>query len=128
VKSEFRPTSSKDPKAIYYKPKDIPKLTTPQFDELYSVILTTKKPDGTFPGGNSSVLSKTKFKLLDSGTIEKIRGDLGNFKLGASEENGKKYISVYDEWDLFPPALKDKGIDIQQFGKTPLIYYRINRI
>lgn len=126
VKSEFRPKDSTDPNAIYYKPKDIPKLTTPQFDELYSVILTTKKPDGKFPGGNGSVLSKTK--LLDSSIIEKIRGDLGHFKLGAVEENGKKYISVYDEWDLFPPALKDKGINIQQFGKTPLIYYRINRI
>jgi hypothetical protein len=128
VKSEFRPSTSKDPNAIYYKPKDIPRLTTQQFDELYSVILSTKKPDGTFPGGNSDVLIDTKFKTLDDGTIEKIRSDLGHFKLGASEESGKKYISVYDEWDLFPPALKDKGIDIQQFGKTPLIYYRINRV
>jgi hypothetical protein len=128
VKSEFRPSSSKDPNALYYKPKDIPKLTTQQFDELYSAILTTRKPDGTFPGGNSRVLSNTKFKSLDKGTIDKIKSDLGNFKLGAVEENGKKYISVYDEWDLFPPALKEKGIDIQQFGKTPLIYYRINRI
>ena len=128
IKSEFRPTSSKDLNAIYYKPKNIPRLTTQQFDELYSTILSTKKPDGTFPGGNSSILSKTKFKTLDGGTIEKIRGDLGHFKLGASEENGKKYISIYDEWDLFPPALKKRGIDIQQFGKTPLIYYRINRI
>jgi len=66
VKSEFRPSSSKDSNAIYYKPKDIPRLTTQQFDELYSVILSTKKPDGTFPGGNSTVLSKTKFKLLDA--------------------------------------------------------------
>lgn len=128
VKSEFKPAASKDPNAIYYRPKDIPKLTTPQFDELYSVILTTRKPDGTFPGGNSSVLSPTKLKLIDSAMIEKIRGDLGHFKLGAGVEGGKKYISVYDEWDLFPPALKDKGINIQQFGKTPLIYYRINRI
>ena len=128
IKSEFKPSSSKDPNALYYRPKDIPRLTTQQFDELYSTILTTRKPDGTFPGGNSNVLSKTKFKTIDSGLIEKIRGDLGNFKFGAVEENGKKYISVYDEWDLFPPALKKKGIDIQQFGKTPLIYYRINRI
>ena len=128
IKSEFKPSSSKDPNALYYRPKDIPRLTTQQFDELYSTILSTRKPDGTFPGGNSNVLSKTKFKTIDSGLIEKIRGDLGNFKLGAVEENGKKYISVYDEWDLFPPALKKKGIDIQQFGKTPLIYYRINRI
>ena len=128
IKSEFKPSSSKDPNALYYRPKDIPRLTTQQFDELYSTILTTRKPDVTFPGGNSNVLSKTKFKTIDSGLIEKIRGDLGNFKLGAVEENGKKYISVYDEWDLFPPALKKKGIDIQQFGKTPLIYYRINRI
>ena len=120
VKSEFRPSTSKDSNAIYYKPKDIPRLTTQQFDELYSAILSTKKSDGTFPGGNSDVLTKTQ--------REKIGGDLGHFKLGASEESGKKYISVYDEWDLFPPALKEKGIDIQQFGKTPLIYYRINRI
>lgn len=125
IKSEFKPATSEDVNAVYYRPKDIPKLTAPQFDELYSAILSTKKPDGTFPGGNSTVLNKTK---LDSGIKEKIMGDLGQFKLGASEENGKKYISVYDEWDLFPPALKDKGIDIQQFGKTPLIYYRINRV
>jgi hypothetical protein len=126
IKSEFKPSSSKDTNALYYKPKEIPKLTVPQFDELYSAILSTKKPDGTFPGGNSTIL-KGKFKVLDIKTIEKIRGDLGNFKLGAAEEKGKKYISVYDEWDLFPPALKDKGINIQQFGKTPLIYYRIAR-
>ena len=128
VKSEFKPATSKDPNAIYYRPKDIPKLTTPQFDELYSAILTTRKPDGTFPGGNSDVLSPTKLKLIDGATIQKIRGDLGHFKLGAGVEGSKKYISVYDEWDLFPPALKDKGINIQQFGKTPLIYYRINRL
>ena len=127
IKSEFKPSSSKDPNALYYRPKDIPRLTTQQFDELYSTILTTRKPDGTFPGGNSNVLSKTKFKTIDSGLIEKIRGDLGNFKLGAVEENGKKYISVYDEWDLFPPALKKIGVNIQQFGTTPLIYYRIAR-
>ena len=128
VKSEFKPSTSTNPNAIYYKPKNIPRLTTQQFDELYVAIMKTRLPNGKFPGGNSNVLSNTKFKTLDGGTIEKIRGDLGNFKLGASEESGKKYISVYDEWDLFPPALKEKGIDIQQFGKTPLIYYRINRV
>jgi len=128
VKSEFKPKDSTDPNAVYFKPKEIPKLTPQQFDELYGLVMKTRLPNGKFPGGNSNVLTKTKFKTLDVGTIEKIRGDLGNFKLGASEESGKKYISVYDEWDLFPPALKEKGIDIQQFGKTPLIYYRINRI
>jgi len=128
VKSEFKPKDSTDPNAVYFKPKEIPKLTPQQFDELYGLVMKTRLPNGKFPGGNSDVLSKTKFKTLDGSTIEKIRGDLGNFKLGASEESGKKYISVYDEWDLFPPALKEKGIDIQQFGKTPLIYYRINRV
>jgi len=128
VKSEFKPKDSTDPNSVYFKPKEIPKLTPQQFDELYGLVMKTRLPNGKFPGGNSNVLTKTKFKTLDVGTIEKIRGDLGNFKLGASEESGKKYISVYDEWDLFPPALKEKGIDIQQFGKTPLIYYRINRI
>lgn len=128
IKSEFKPKDSTDPNAVYFKPKDIPKLTVPQFDELYGEIMKTRLPDGKFPGGNSSILYiKDKFKVLDSKTIDKISSDLGHFKLGAAEENGKKYISVYDEWDLFPPALKDIGVNIQQFGTTPLIYYRIAR-
>ena len=128
IKSEFKPKDSTDPNAVYFKPKDIPKLTVPQFDELYGEVMKTRLPDGKFPGGNSTILFiKDKFKVLDIKTIEKIRSDLGNFKLGAAEENGKKYISVYDEWDLFPPALKKIGVNIQQFGTTPLIYYRIAR-
>jgi len=125
VKSEFKPSSSKDPNAIYVRPKVILKLTKPQFDELYAMVLSTKNPDGTFPGGNSSIIWDHDFKTIQASTKDILGRDLGNFKLGAGIENGKKYISIYDEWDLFPPALKDKGINIQEFGTTPLIYYRI---
>jgi hypothetical protein len=125
VKSEFKPSSSKDPNAIYVRPKVIPKLTKPQFNELYAMVLSTKKPDGTFPGGNSSIMWDHDFKTIQHSTKDIIRSDMGHFKLGVGIENGKKYISIYDEWDLFPPALKDKGINIQKFGTTPLIYYRI---
>lgn len=125
VKSEFKPSDSKDPKAVYIRPKIIPKLTKPQFDELYTLVLSTKNPDGTFPGGNSSIMRRHDFKTIQASTKDILGRDLGNFKLGAGIENGKKYISIYDEWDLFPPALKNKGINIQEFGTTPLIYYRI---
>jgi len=138
VKSEFKPVTSTNPNAIYYKPKNIPKLTTQQFDELYTAVMKTKKSDGRFPGGNSSILFATKpsdqarpgfakFKFIDRNTISRLRGDLGRFKLGAAEENGKKYISIYDEWDLVPPSIKKFDVDVQKYGKIPLIYYRIYR-
>ena len=125
VKSEFKPSTSNDPNVIYYKPKDIPKLTPQQFDELYDMIIKTKQPDGKFPGGNSSILFDKNFKFIDTNIRDKLRGDLGHFKFGAAEENGKKYISIYDEWDLVPPSAQKFGVDIQKYGKTPLIYYRI---
>jgi hypothetical protein len=133
VKSEFKPATSTNPNVIYYKPKNIPKLTTQQFDELYTAIMKTRKSDGKFPGGNSSILFNNfpkgyaKFRFIDSNTINKLRGDLGHFKFGAAEENGKKYISIYDEWNLVPPSIKKFDVDIQRYGKTPLIYYRIYR-
>lgn len=127
VKSEFKPSVSKNPNAIYYKPKEIPKLSTQQFDELYSAIMKTKQSDGTFPGGNSSILFDNKFKFIDTTTRDKIRGDLGNFKFGAGDDGGKKWISLYDEWDLVPPSAKKFDVDVQKYGKTPLIYYRIYR-
>ncbi len=126
IKSEFRPRNSKDPKAVYFKPKNIPKLTTQQFDELYNAILKTKSSDGTFPGGNSSVMN-SDLKSFNDSKIREIRGDLGHFKFGVGEENGKKYISVYDEWDLVPPSAQKFDVDVQKYGKTPLIYYRIYR-
>ena len=125
VKSEFKPKDSTNPNAVYYKPKDIPKLTPQQFDELYNAIMGTKLPNGKFPGGNSSILFDNKFKFIDTNIREKIMGDLGHFKFGAVEENGKKYISIYDEWDLMPPSAQKFGVDVQKYGKTPLIYYRI---
>lgn len=135
VKSEFKPKDSTDPNAVYYKPKNIPKLTPQQFDELYDAIMKTKKSDGKFPGGNSDTIINRGYKFITLNILKKLSGDekesyhsiLGNFKFGAGEENGKKYISIYDEWDLVPPSTKKFGVDIQKYGKTPLIYYRIYR-
>lgn len=127
IESEFRPKTSTDPKAIYFRPKNIPQLTLQQFDELYNAILKTKLPNGKFPGGNSSILFNNKFKYLDNTTRDELRGDLGNFKFGADVDGGRKYISLYDEWDLVPPSAKKLGIDIQKYGYTPLIYFRIYR-
>lgn len=127
VKSEFKPGTSTNPNTIYYKPKNIPKLTTQQFDELYTAIMKTKQSDGKFPGGNSSILFDNKFKFIDSNTRDKLMGDLGHFKFGAGADGGKKWISIYDEWDLVPPSTQKLGVDIQKYGKTPLIYYRIYR-
>lgn len=128
VKSEFKPTISVNPNDIYYRPKNIPKLTTQQFDELYDAILKTKLPNGKFPGGNSvTVKSSNKWETIDEDKIREISMNLGHFKFGAAEENGKKYISIYDEWDLAPPSAKKFGVDVQKYGKTPLIYYRIYR-
>ena len=135
VKSAFKPASTTEPNAVYYMPSEMPTLTTQQFDSVYQAIMKTRRPDGTFPGGNSEdvFFNLDLARLTDSSVISdtKARGlakyDLGNFKFGAGEDGGRKYISVYDEWDLFPPALTDTGINIQQFGKIPLIYYRIYR-
>jgi hypothetical protein len=125
IQSTFKPRDSKDSKAIYYMPKTLPIFTQKEFDLAYNEILKTKKPDGTFPGGNSSTVLTSK--TLPEEVKKKLRSQLGNFKLGASQDNKGKYISFYDEWDLFPPALTKMGYNIQQFGKTPLIYYRVYR-
>jgi len=140
VKSEFKPSVSKKPNEVYYKPKELPNLSQQQFEELYNLIITTKKPDGTFSGGNSeyiiSQISKGKTKHLNDELIQRLTGDIGNsihlilgsFKLGAGIEGNKKYISIYDEWDMAPRSLEKFGVDVQKYGKTPLIYYRIYNI
>lgn len=124
TKSEFRPKTSVNPNTTYYRPRVIPKLNTQQFDELYNLIMKTRLPNGNFPGGNSDFLFD-KLKHTPQSFLDDLESDLGNFKFGAGEENGKKYISVYDEWDLVPPSTKKFGIDVQKYGKTPLIYFRI---
>ena len=127
IKSEFKPSDSSNPNEIYYRPKNIPKLTTQQFDELYLSIMKTRLPNGKFPGGNSELIYKEKLNYVPKVFLDNIESDLGNFKFGASEENGRKYISVYDEWDLVPPSAKKFGVDVQKYGNKPLIYYRIYR-
>jgi len=127
VKSEFKPKTSTNPNAVYFKPKNIPKLTLQQFDELYNAILKTKLPNGNFPGGNSHILFDNKFQYLDNNKRDELRGDLGNFKFGVGDDGGKKYISLYDEWDLVPPSAKTFGVNVQKYGYTPLIYFRIYR-
>lgn len=125
VQSIYKPQTSKDPKSIYYMPKTLPIFVQKEFDLAYNEILKTKKPDGTFPGGNSKTIFNST--TLPSNIKSKFVSQLGNYKLGASIDNRGKYISFYDEWDLFPPALTKMGYNVQQFGKTPLIYYRIYR-
>lgn len=127
IKSEFKPSNSSNPNVIYYRPKHIPKLTLQQFDELYNAIMKTKQANGKFPGGNSELIYKQKLNYVPVSFLDDIESDLGNFKFGAAVENGRKYISIYDEWDLVPPSLKKFGVDLQKYGKTPLIYYRIYR-
>jgi len=127
IKSEFKPKNSTNPNAVYFKPNPIPKLNPQQFDELYNVILKTKLSDGTFPGGNSEEVFEYNFKFLPKTFLDDLEADLGNFKFGAVEENGRKYISIYDEWDLVPPSAQKFGVDVQKYGKTPLIYFRIYR-
>lgn len=126
IQSKYKPADSANPNAIYYMPKTQPTFTQNEFDLAYNEILKTKKSDGKFPGGNSDIILHSK---LPRNIISKFfeTNQLGHYKLGASEDGKGKYISFYDEWDLFPPALKNIGVDIQKFGKTPLIYFRIYR-
>jgi len=129
IKSEFKPDTSTKSNAVYFRPKDIPTLTTQQFDELYTQIMKTRKTNGKFPGGNGKILfdNEKELKSIDKKTRDKLIGDMGHFKFGAGEEGGKKWISLYDEWDLVPPSAQKFGVDIQKYGNVPLIYYRIYR-
>jgi hypothetical protein len=78
-------------------------------------------------------VSDKPLKHVTLDLIKKIVGDekattyslLGNFQFKSEQENGKKYISIYDKWDMAPPAAEKFGVDIQKYGKTPEIYYRI---
>ena len=125
ITSEFKPTDSSNSNAIYYRPKDIPKLTAQQFDELYNAIMKTKLSNGKFPGGNSDLIYKEKLKYVPTSFLNDIEADLGEFKFGAAVENGRKFISVYDTWDLMPPKLNQFNIDVNKYGKTYEIFYRI---
>jgi hypothetical protein len=133
MKSEFKPSIDAG-NIQYIRPKKLPKLNQQEFDLFYDAIMKTRRPDGTFPGGNHP----NAFKNLDLSVSKDISrkivniwsggmNDLGKYKLGAGEDNGRRFISVYDKWDLEPPALKKLGIDIQKFGNTPYIYFRIYR-
>lgn len=129
VISKFRPSSSKDKKAVYYQPNPLPKLDLKKFDELYNVILKTKQSDGKFPGGNSAQINE-ELNIRDDDRWKELKlsfRDLGNFTYGCGIEGNKKFISIYDLWDLAPKSLKDMGIDVQKFGKSPEIYFRIYR-
>jgi hypothetical protein len=91
--------------------------------------MKTRKTNGKFPGGNGKILfdNEKELKSIDKKTRYKLIGDMGHFKFGAGEEGGKKWISLYDEWDLVPPSAQKFGVDIQKYGNVPLLYYRIYR-
>jgi hypothetical protein len=129
IKSEFKPSGDTG-KNQYIRPKTLPVLSKEVFDILYNTILKTRLPNGKFPGGNSKTVYEylkaddKQFKIC-ADSLMKIGNQLGNYKLGASEENGKKFISVFDIWDLEPPVLMKMGINIQQFANKPKIYFRL---
>lgn len=147
VKSEHKPQKGKDGKTtIYVRPAKIPSLNTKQFDTLYNLILLTKV-GGKFPGGNSETVrnrlttwtgGKSKVNVFTDNQRWMLFGNMGTFKFGCGEENGKSFISIYDLWDLAPDfysVLNSVGqqgtgkssIDLSQFLHAPEIYYRIYR-
>lgn len=147
VKSEHKPKKGKDGKTtIYVRPAKIPSLNTKQFDTLYNLILLTKV-GGKFPGGNSETVrnrlttwtgGKSKVNVFTDNQRWMLFGNMGTFKFGCGEENGKSFISIYDLWDLAPDfysvlnsagqqGIGKSSIDLSQFLHAPEIYYRIYR-
>ena len=138
INSEFKPQTSQITKQTYVRPKTLAKFNQIQFDLLYNAILTTKRSDGTFPGGNSDPVEdllmrnyrkKPGYEVLIN-FLDDNSEILGVYKLGAGIDkykNNKKYISVYDIWDLVPGKISIVGVDINKYSKTPVVYYRIYR-
>tara|TARA_R110001583_G_scaffold70882_3_gene200096 strand:+ start:662 stop:1828 length:1167 start_codon:yes stop_codon:yes gene_type:complete len=99
-KSQYRPTKSKDKDAVYYSSKKTEKAIKKKIREN----------DGISTG------------------IWNIGKVLGNFTIDrGKDEDGRKYISYYDKWNINPTkgVIDDKTID-KIFGmKSPEIYGRV---
>ena len=119
--SEYKPSVSEDPNATYLKPKDMLDLDQDQFNLLKTAINEV--------GGNSFDIQEylnvnVNKDIQNPGGIKPFdlyRHELGTYTLGITPEGN---ISAYDLWDLDPPQLKDRGLDIDKFFKPPEIYWQ----
>lgn len=99
--SEYRPSSSKDEEAVYYRSPTSEetikeKLKDPEF-------LKSFKPDSK---GTMSL--QDYFSDTERGTGSNV---LGRYTLNQGEDEKGKYVSYYDKWDLEPYKGSNKTLN-----------------
>jgi len=112
MESKHKPSRSIDPNSKYYSmPKDFE-------DELLNIYKTQ-------PMDKDSTLNEFPYFKSVFGEDKTRARVLGNFKIGVGTENGKKYLSYYDRYDLSPtlPVVGKTSIDV--IGNPFEIYNRI---
>jgi len=92
----------------------------------------SNEPEKEYSG--MSPYDKNRFikVIKDSGISEDViiknsgLSNFGDFKLDTGvDEDGRKYISFYDVWDLNPPVLEGMGIDINALNNPFEFYDRV---
>ena len=132
TKSKYRPSSSKDENAEYtdfseeQRNKDLYALKTyySNFDSLVNEVKNNKRRKSIYSkdkGLGANFLSNSDFiKVRDSNLNQ-----LGTFKFSVGEDEKGRYVSYYDVWDIDPPMLKERGIDVDKLNNPFEIYGRI---
>ncbi|KKN88749.1 hypothetical protein LCGC14_0246400 [marine sediment metagenome] len=129
VKSQYKPTRATDPDATYYtigatmKERAKRRMNTPgAFDYAYE---SAQNPSRNIFQKRRQMY-KANMELLENYEEPRLLfGDLlGKHQLSTGTDEKGRYISVYDKWDIDPPFLKDKGIDVDQLNYPFEIYDR----
>lgn len=115
TESPYKPSDAKDKNAVYYtlkgKESEVSrkglKDKYENFEKFYNNFKGGKRVGASEVGG-SGILSQ-----------------FGKFKMSSGEDENGKYVSFYDIWDIDPPMLKDRGIDLNKLNYPFEVYDRI---
>jgi hypothetical protein len=134
IKSEYKPSTSKDANKQYYKSKDseedllLGMLDSDALSKLSKGITSKKDLENALSG---------KGKKVDTGYQKTVFG-LGTATVGFGEDEKGPYMSYYDKWDLNPASGKSSALKLgkssdsfitnltESLGATPAELY--NRI
>lgn len=134
LKSEYKPSTSKDANKQYYRSKEseedllLSMLDSDSLNKLSKGIKSKKDLEAAFTG---------KGKKVGEGYQRTVSG-LGTAKIGFGEDEKGPYVSYYDKWDLNPGSGKSSGLKLgkssddlitrltEALGATPAEVY--NRI
>lgn len=119
-KSRYAPTHASKVGAQYF---DFGKRVKDQIISDYSYDILQKAAAGQQPVSGYSFNARSNQGSGKNAYLPFLH--LGKFKMSQGKDERGEYISYWDEWDLDPPVLRKRNIDIDKLNNPYEVYGRI---